>query len=400
MADVHLICDNLAKSEKLNAALSSNFWVEISLVDKQSGTPIATDCVVVIDCDLANKTSVAALKASIAAFLHPERSIFLVDGSDFAGRIRSNALGGGLVMNRAAGTSSLIREIENILRDLRPTPDTGAPADVSRVLEQARRLQQDIAVAVHDDEALPKEAIATIADNLVDILATHGIDTWIDTVRHYHSHTYRHCMMVTGYAVAFGQQLELAAGDIDLLAVSALLHDVGKVHIPLSILDKPGKLTREEFDEIKQHPEYSREILVADGQFDPAIVDAATHHHEYIDGSGYPDGLGGDEIRPLVRMLTIADIYAALIEKRSYKRAFSNRESFQIMSEMGDKLDTRLLGAFRPMVLDETFGRVRKSAPVDPARKQPVLKSSGHPLGHEQPSAVRPIRAVGFGNSA
>jgi putative nucleotidyltransferase with HDIG domain len=388
MADVILISDNLDKSADIGAGLSTSFWVDTLIVGTDSKKLDTAGCVMLIDCDLGTRATVEGLRAILAGTIDPERTIFLNDGKDFKGQVRSNALGGEIVMDRAGDTKILAAEIDRILNTIRPDGSANSPEAVRNALNQAKRLHQEIAVAVSKGEPLPKDAVEDIGHGVGEAVGAHGIDVWIDAVRHYHSHTYRHCMAVTGYAVAFGQRMDLNTEDIDLLSIAGLLHDVGKVRIPLSVLDKPAKLTEEEFEQIKRHPMYSREILTKDAQFSGVIIDAAAQHHEYVDGSGYPDGLIGDQISPLVRILTIADIFAALTEERSYKPAFDKRKAFQILTEMGDKLDTRLLAAFRPVVINEAFGRIRKPVQSNAASKPSVLNTAIHPLDTPQTTAA------------
>lgn len=380
MTDVILISDDLEKSAEIGTGLSTTFWVDTVIIGNDANMPTGSNCVVLVVCDLGARESVEGLRALFARSIDPERTIFLNDGKDFKALVRSNALGGKIVMDRAADTKILIAEIDRILNTIRPEGSANSPRAVRKALDLAKRLHQEIAVAVGNGEPLPRNAIDHIAHDVSEAVGAHGIDVWIDAVRHYHSHTYRHCMTVTGYAIAFGQRLELNAEDIDLLSIAGLLHDVGKVKVPLSVLDKPGKLTENEFELIKRHPVYSWEILTKDAQFSASIIDAACQHHEYIDGSGYPRGLSGDQISPLVRILTIADIFAALTEERSYKPAYDKRKAFQILTEMSDKLDTRLLAAFRPVVISEAFGRIRKPVQSNTAARPSVLNTTIHPL--------------------
>jgi HD-GYP domain-containing protein (c-di-GMP phosphodiesterase class II) len=135
------------------------------------------------------------------------------------------------------------------------------------------------------------------------------------------------------------------------LTRAALLHDVGKAFIPVAILDKPGALTPEEMSEMREHPRRGHDVLAAQGGFPPEMLDVVLHHHELLDGTGYPDGLHGDQISDIVRLTTIVDIHAALVEKRAYRLPFTHAKAFAIMEQMGDKLDRHLLQAFRPVVL-------------------------------------------------
>lgn len=379
--------DHAERVGELRSLLSFHYRLEILNLQEIAEVPLG-DRAIVLDCDLGNRDTATALKALFARGMAPANCLFLSEQAHFLTRVRKDALGGGQVIARDADRPTLINAIETIQRRVRPCPAPHAPQDILRVLDLARRLQQDLAITVHCGHPLPKAHVEKIGAGVVDTMAQHGIDTWIETVRHYHSHTYRHSMMVTGYAVAFGQHLGLSRDDNLLLAVSGLLHDVGKLKVPLTILDKPAELTSAEFELIKRHPVHSREILEQDGQFARAVIDAAAHHHEYLDGSGYPDALPAEEISPLVRMITIADIFAALTEERSYKSAYSKRTAFGIMSEMKSRLDVRLLTAFRGVVLDEAFGRVRTRPKTTDTAAINMLMEGRHPLDASQSSAA------------
>jgi putative nucleotidyltransferase with HDIG domain len=171
----------------------------------------------------------------------------------------------------------------------------------------------------------------------------------LTTVGCHHAGSYRHCLFVTGFAVAYAQHLGMREDDQRRLARAALLHDVGKAFIPVAILDKPGPLTLEEMEEMRQHPRRGFDALTAQGGFPPEMLDVVLHHHEFLDGTGYPDGLNGKEISDIVRLTTIVDIYAALVEKRAYRLQFTHAKAFGMMEEMGDKIDQHLLHAFRPV---------------------------------------------------
>ena len=151
---------------------------------------------------------------------------------------------------------------------------------------------------------------------------------WLTTVGCHHTGSYRHCLFVTGFAVAFAQHLGMREDDQRRLARAALLHDVGKAFIPVAILDKPGPLTLEEMEEMRQHPRRGYDALAAQGGFPPEMLDVVLHHHEFLDGTGYPDGLNGKQISDIVRLTTIVDIYAALVEKRAYRLQFTHARAF------------------------------------------------------------------------
>ena len=140
---------------------------------------------------------------------------------------------------------------------------------------------------------------------------------------------------------------------ISLLHTLAPMHDIGKIIVPDSILRKPGKLTPEEFEQMKKHAavggDVVKEVLsgVSDEEYISFASDIATYHHERWDGSGYPKGLRGEEIPLCARIMAIADVYDALISERCYKKAFSHEEALRIISEeSGAHFDPKLVKVF------------------------------------------------------
>jgi HD-GYP domain-containing protein (c-di-GMP phosphodiesterase class II) len=142
-----------------------------------------------------------------------------------------------------------------------------------------------------------------------------------------------------------------AALDVSRLGLAATLHDIGKARIPLSILDKPARLDPDEDEIMKRHPVIGYDLLKGVAGIDPEILDGVRHHHEYLDGSGYPDGLKAPEISDLVRLLTISDIFAALIESRPYRPPMPRHTAYEILCGMDGKLERSLVKAFRNVAL-------------------------------------------------
>lgn len=195
-------------------------------------------------------------------------------------------------------------------------------------------------------EALDTSKVATASAEVVGEIESKGLSSWIDAVRKHHSQTYQHCLLVTGVAAAFAQHLGLAAADRNRLSFAAMVHDVGKAMVPLAILEKPGALDADEAAIMKKHPEYGIEALKSTADLHPEMIDIVVHHHEYLDGSGYPHGLRAHEISDLVRIMTIVDVYSALIEQRAYKPPMPSQQAYDILCEMGPKLDRDLVRAF------------------------------------------------------
>ena len=147
-----------------------------------------------------------------------------------------------------------------------------------------------------------------------------------------------HLDRVAKYAVRIANKLHLTEPSIKILRDAARLHDVGKIGIPDEILLKPSHLTPQEMELMKKHTEIGESIIRPIRSLRP-ICDIVRHHHEKLDGSGYPDGLKGDEISLLVRIISISDIYDALTTDRPYRVKFSAKEAYAIMRSMKDQID-------------------------------------------------------------
>ena len=160
--------------------------------------------------------------------------------------------------------------------------------------------------------------IATIkvaSAQIVDVIEQKGLSQWLDVIRSYHSQTYQHCLTVTALAVAFGKHLGFSRTDTEKMATAGLLHDIGKARVPIDILEKRSPLNEAEIAVMQSHPEIGHYLLHDTPGLDSEMLDMVLHHHEYLDASGYPHALQGSEISDLVRIITIADVFSALIER-------------------------------------------------------------------------------------
>lgn len=194
---------------------------------------------------------------------------------------------------------------------------------------------------------------------IVSAITARGMEPWLNTVRVKHTGTFQHCLVVTGVATAFGHGTGMCQTDIALLTTTGLLHDIGKAQIPTEILDKPGELTSAEMAVMRAHPVIGHRYLAHQGCVQPEVLSAVRHHHEYLDGSGYPDGLSGSGIDDLTRVLTVCDIYGALVELRPYKPPKSPEQAIRILRSMAaaGKVEKALVGALARVVhVDEPSG--------------------------------------------
>ena len=156
-----------------------------------------------------------------------------------------------------------------------------------------------------------------------------------------------HCERLAAFASALGAALELDQADLDALYRGAFLHDVGKIGIPDRVLLKKGKLTRAEYQLMKQHPVIGDELCETVRAFD-AVRPIVRHHHERLDGRGYPDGLAGDAIPLLASIVSVVDVFDALTSDRPYRKALSTDTAYRIMRDDAD-------GGWCDRALVETF---------------------------------------------
>jgi len=211
---------------------------------------------------------------------------------------------------------------------------SGKPAAVSREavafseeLARARRIYDEsrrYVIRALDDARLGRAIDTRQARVLVKQMAEsivrndHAL-VWLTQLKARDEYTLTHCINVSILALSFGRHLGLAQDSLIELGLGALLHDLGKMQVPLEILNKPGRLTAEEFAVMKKHPDYGYALLTRhDPDVSAAVLDIVRHHHERLDGQGYPDGLPADTISPLTRIATIVDVYDAITSDRVY----------------------------------------------------------------------------------
>lgn len=196
------------------------------------------------------------------------------------------------------------------------------------------------AVTVDDAMPLVEEISESVMRNAGAMIGLARLKTADD-------YTYMHSVAVCALMIALGRQLELDDEQIRLAGLAGLLHDIGKMAVPLPILNKPGKLTDEEFGAVKQHPEKGHKMLLETPGMPEAALDVCLHHHEKIDGTGYPEGLKGDQISLFARMGAICDVYDAITSNRPYKQGWCPAESLRRMAEWSKgHFDERMFAAF------------------------------------------------------
>ncbi len=347
-----LASDRSDQSSELADILKSVGDVDTVSTSDIPETPAGQVAGIVVDINLRSPEAVQRVRNKLRAEAY--RSVprlFVLADALHHGSMQAWALG-------ATDTIARPFDQEAILQRIRLAfPGDGAYESTDRGRALNRGVEAAHAVMVKIFEKLPAgtplrfEDIVAAENKILKAIKHSSLREWLTHVGCHHADTYRHCLFVTGFAVAFAQHLGMREDDQRRLTRAALLHDVGKAFVPVTILDKPGKLTAEELQEVRKHPRRGYETLAAQGGFPAEMLDVVLHPHELLDGSGYPNGLSGAHISDIVRLTTIVDIYAALVEKRAYRMPFTHSRAFATMEQMGDKIDQALLQAFRPVAM-------------------------------------------------
>lgn len=208
------------------------------------------------------------------------------------------------------------------------------------VISMFSEVRMGNAIKVGDAEPLVDEISNSISRNPEAFLN-------LARLKNADDYTYLHSVAVCGLMLALGKQLGLEGRTLKNAGVAGLLHDVGKALIPGEVLNKPGKLTDEEFTIIKDHPRKGWEILNASGGADEIALDVCLHHHERVDGNGYPEKISGDKLTLFARMGAVCDVYDALTSNRCYKNGWEPAETLRKMAEWREgHFDERIFHAF------------------------------------------------------
>lgn len=164
-------------------------------------------------------------------------------------------------------------------------------------------------------------------------------------------YTFKHSVDVASIAMIMAKQCNMSDKSVYQIGLAGLLHDLGKSEIPNEILNKPGRLTDEEFAVIKKHPIYGYNLIKDKTELSPEILLGVLQHHEKINGKGYPMGVTDNKLTPFARLLSIADIYDALVTERPYKKGFTPRDSVEMIMAMTGELDIKFIKVFMESVI-------------------------------------------------
>lgn len=217
---------------------------------------------------------------------------------------------------------------------------------------------------------------------------------WMARIKNRDAYTAEHCLRVAIFTVAFARFLGLPEDDLEVAGMSGLLHDIGKLRVPDEILNKPGPLSPQEYEVMRKHTTLGHELLKQDPSLDPIISDVTLHHHERIDGRGYPQQLPEWQISRFARLIAIVDAYDAMTSDRCYRDGMSPADAVRILyKNRAQQFDAdmveafiRMIGIYPPGSLVElNTGEVALVVSTHPGRKlkpkvEILLDNNKHPV--------------------
>lgn len=216
-----------------------------------------------------------------------------------------------------------------------------ALTDLDEIFDSSTEIKELSQAAVQKVDRIATDIIGDIAKD------TSFLGNQMIALQNYDDYTYKHCLRVAMMAASVCAEMELTPEETKDAVIAGLLHDIGKSNIDHEIIIKPGKLTDEEFAEIKKHPLIGYNILKQSGEYSDNILSGVLFHQEKYDGSGYPTGLSGEKIPLIARILTICDVFDALTSNRPYRTPCSVSETEEyIFGSCGTHFDYQITLAF------------------------------------------------------
>ena len=224
----------------------------------------------------------------------------------------------------------------------------GRALKIRRLYQEARELQGKFIRHLKAGEPIDITPLAAVAEEMVDTMFTHGdAMLCLARIRAKDAYLMEHSMNVAILLANFGRYLGLERNVLKELTLGGLLHDVGKIMTPDEVLNKPGKLTDEEFGVMRQHVVHSYDILSNTAGITPTMLEVAANHHERLDGTGYPQRLKGDQLSLYTRMSGIVDVYDAVTADRVYKQGMQPTQAFRVLLKgINQHFDAELVTKF------------------------------------------------------
>lgn len=254
-------------------------------------------------------------------------------------------------------------------------------SQVRAVWGESRQLAYSLNERIAQGHDIDRNQVEQAARNLTRaVLKRNSSMLWLSRIKAHDQYTAEHCISVGILAASFGQYLGVREAEIEVLSLAGMMHDVGKLRLPSSLLNKPGRLDEAELQKMKAHARIGYQLLLNDHGLPEMVLEAALSHHERLDGTGYPFGKSGDQISRIARIISIVDAYDAMTSERPYAEARTHQEALrELHRNAGTQFDTllarafiRMMGIYPPGTLvklsDSTLAAVLEHRHQDPHR--------------------------------
>lgn len=265
-------------------------------------------------------------------------------------------------------------------------------------IEKLFNITQEVENAVRSKASLPSKEIDMIVEDMVEnIRLEEGAILNLMELKDFDDYTYTHSINVSLVSMLFAKRLNYPDDLVQKVGVAGLLHDEGKIMVPLSVIHKPGKLDEYEFRIIKRHPIYSYEIIRSSGTFSSTVHEAILYHHEKCSGEGYPVGMKGEKMGEIAQIISLADIFDAITSNRTYQPA---RPIWYALSQICQEMDTSYSRRLAKFFLNEvpyylTSEEIFRKGSM-------VLLNTGElaeVTGHRFPQTVSPVVQIYLNSS-
>lgn len=228
-------------------------------------------------------------------------------------------------------------ELESLAEDEQVAPKVAAIDErpkAAKLFNEATSVIKNLMQAARSGKQVEVAAVSPLAEQTVaTVLRNPHALTSIARIKTKDEYTFMHCVSVAALLTTFGREMQMSQDDLKELAIGGLIHDLGKTMVRQDVLNKPGKLDKEEFNHMRKHVDYSGEMIEGIPQVSQIAHHVTMCHHERMDGTGYPKGLKGDEISQVGRMSAIVDVYDALTSVRVYKAAWEPTQAMKKLIE-------------------------------------------------------------------
>lgn len=228
-----------------------------------------------------------------------------------------------------------------------PAASKDAYAEAARICNKSKAHVRNMFEEARMGRAVDAESCLPVVDEItISVMRNPGALITVARLKTADEYTYMHSVAVCALMVALARQLGFGAPQVREAGLAGMLHDTGKALVPMELINKAGKLTDEEFAIVRRHPELGHELLSEGAGVNAAVLDACLHHHEKVDGSGYPHRLSGDTLTLLARMCAVCDVYDAVTSRRSYKTPWDPGDAIRKMAQWNGHFDPKVFQAF------------------------------------------------------